>query len=153
MRRSKRQCISGRLLLREAMKLARLRGDEELLFNDVDVGNATPQPAKQIAALFGELAGPGRFGVGPAEPFSNALDCRFAAAGIQVRSKRAVDGKRFQQAGIVLARRITHQCPDPARVIDKRLEVGAAAWAFRGFENETLESCLLQIIVERRVVL
>jgi hypothetical protein len=73
------------------VELARLRGKQELLLDDMGVGHSAPQALEQIAAFFRHLAGPLRILVDPVEPFCDLLDHLFAPVGVEIGRQRPVD--------------------------------------------------------------
>jgi hypothetical protein len=60
--------VSGGLLAGEAVQLARLGRGQELVVDDVMIGDAPPQPPKDIVAVGADLGRPGRFRIAGVEP-------------------------------------------------------------------------------------
>ena len=145
--------VSGGLLLGERVELARFGRDQEARLDDMRIGDAAPQALEQIAALGGDFARPFASRSPAPSQVGDLGDRLGLAVLVEVGLERAIDRQRLDQRRIIFARRIAHQGAHPAGMIDQGLQVVAAALAFRRVEDQAFEARLLEIIVERGIVL
>ena len=117
------------------------------------VGDAPPQPAKDIATLLARLAGPARLVIGGIQPPCRPLDRVLAARETQIGIERSCKGQSLDDGGIVALGDVAHQGAHAPGMLGKAAQVVARTRAFHRFQRKRAEAGIDEIIVELAVVL